>query len=476
MESFGRERKKIANHEGEANGEAYRLTAIKFHERGDLANAESNYIKALKSGNKHYTIFANLGILYRKSGRPDEAIALYKKAIEINPFDPFTYYNLGNLLKDLGKIDQAFASILKSLELKPDYHAAHISMARIYKDLGKFDQALSSNLKSLELKPDNPDAYMNLGGIYKELGELDHALSSTLKSLELKPDNPGALCNLSIIYKDLGKHDLALASILKSLELKPRNNKYLDCLGSIYKSLGAKLFDRQEIDGAIEILRKQLKEGKMGKRMAWKYEVSLNACLNSKAFPRDGTPHTINRETIILCNRKVEDDLLLELEKLRFKKLGSINREDPRYGNGYCTNYNLFEITTPTILQLEKDLREISKEYLNMQISSFKYESFYNVYSSGAGIKRHSHLGIEDNEFNIGRYKYSLVYYLDVGDQTSSNPGILQFYDPDVEFIPQKGMILIFPASRFHSSFYDGLKKRLMVGVNFYAFPTLSTH
>ena len=75
-----------------------------------------------------------------------------------------------------------------------------------------------------------------------------------------------------------------------------------------------------------------------------------------------------------------------------------------------------------------------------------------------------------DKRFDLWKHKYSLVYYLEPGDQDCNQPGILKMHDPDFQILPEKGMVVIMPATRVHSSCYGGSKDRLMVGVNFYAF------
>ena len=92
------------------------------------------------------------------------------------------------------------------------------------------------------------------------------------------------------------------------------------------------------------------------------------------------------------------------------------------------------------------------------------------IFNKGAGTAPHNHLKNEDKDFDLWKHKYSLVYYLDPGDQSGEYPGILEMHDPDVRILPEKGMIIIIPATRMHSSYYDGTQSRLMVGINFYAF------
>ena len=241
MVSFGDQkewRKKRPQLQPQVSGDSLLENAINHHIRGDLKKAEKAYRSAISSGLLNVALFSNLGIICQASHRTEEAILLYKKAIQINPNYPNAYANLGGLHQNLGNLDQALACTLKSLELKPDNPTAHLNLGSIYKDLGNLDQALASTLKSLELKPDNPTAHLNLGSIYKDLGNLDQAFTSTLKSLELKPDNPTAHLNLGSIYKDLGNLDQAFTSTLKSLELKPDLADAHLNLGSIYKELG----------------------------------------------------------------------------------------------------------------------------------------------------------------------------------------------------------------------------------------------
>ena len=99
------------------------------------------------------------------------------------------------------------------------------------------------------------------------------------------------------------------------------------------------------------------------------------------------------------------------------------------------------------------------------------YDSFFNIMGAGGGSTPHKHLNDLDKNinFNLGKQKYSLVYYLSVGDQDCSERGILKLYDPVEDILPCEGMIVIIPASRLHSAVYGGKTDRVMIGVNFYS-------
>ena len=98
-------------------------------------------------------------------------------------------------------------------------------------------------------------------------------------------------------------------------------------------------------------------------------------------------------------------------------------------------------------------------------------DSFFTILGAGGGVDRHNHITVldRDSSLNLANQKYSLVYYLSIGDQDCSEPGILKLYDPSENILPCEGMITIFPADRYHSVVYNGKKDRIMIGINFYS-------
>ncbi len=62
----------------------------------------------------------------------------------------------GYALKDQGKLDEAVACYRRALELNPDYAEAHNNLGIALKDQGKLDEAVACYRRALELKPDLP--------------------------------------------------------------------------------------------------------------------------------------------------------------------------------------------------------------------------------------------------------------------------------------------------------------------------------
>ena len=170
----------------------------------------------------------------------------------------------------------------------------------------------------------------------------------------------------------------------------------------------------------------------------------------------------------LILNRKVEPELIAKLLTMDSRELDKTT--DARYGNGRCSpDFDLFADESPIIKTLSEDLIRIMKNAVKSDV--FIRSSFFNILGAGGGSTPHDHLNKldEDRELNFASHKYSLVYYLDVGDQSCTEPGTLKLYNPPKDILPYEGMIAIIPASRKHSAVYDGKTNRVIVGVNFYS-------
>ena len=165
----------------------------------------------------------------------------------------------------------------------------------------------------------------------------------------------------------------------------------------------------------------------------------------------------------------VDNELISYLYSLKTNKLNETRHGDARFGEGLCSDFNLFEDKCSVIRKLETDLKQISKEALGKKEIIFD-DSFFNIFTSGSGATPHNHISQQDNNFGLYLNKYSLVYYLEIGDQTGEDPGMLKLYNPDEEILPVNGMVVIINSRQFHSVSYLGSKDRVMIGVNFYCF------
>jgi TolB-like protein/class 3 adenylate cyclase/lipoprotein NlpI len=119
------------------------LGLVKLFHDFDWDGAEAEFQKALNLEPGNAEVLRTTGVLYRCTGRFDEAIRLTKESITLDPVKPITYYNLGQLLYYTNHLEEAIVSFKKVLELNPQFTAIHIFLGYIYLLQGKPEMALA---------------------------------------------------------------------------------------------------------------------------------------------------------------------------------------------------------------------------------------------------------------------------------------------------------------------------------------------
>ena len=101
----------------------------------------------------------------------DEAIACFRKAIELDPKDAMAHNNLGDALRQKGQVDEAIACYRKAIELDPKYAAAHCNLGTICSiPSGDYEAAIACYRKAIELDPKYALAHYNLGNALRGQG------------------------------------------------------------------------------------------------------------------------------------------------------------------------------------------------------------------------------------------------------------------------------------------------------------------
>jgi Flp pilus assembly protein TadD len=419
---------------------------------------------------KHPFAWKVLGALLGATDRKSEAVDANQTAVALSPQDAAARSNLGVMLQELGKLNEAEASYTQAIALKPDYAEAYSNLGITLKQRERFDEAEAIFRQAIALKPNYAEVHNNLGSALKELGRLDEAEASLRQAIALKPNYPEVHYNFGNVLKKLGRLDEAEASFRQAITLKP---DYAEA----YSNLGVVLHMSGNIDSGLE----ELEKAHNIDPTLQNNEIIL-AILNARnvlEITESSADDTCNRgysserfSQPVILKRAIEADLVPSLYKVKSVELDNFDNSrfsDPRFGDGKCSrNFKLFEDDSPVIKSVAEDLTIIMKKVVNSDI--YISESFFNIFKAGGGALPHVHL-VEldaDEYLNFGKQKYSLVYYLSVGDQNCMDPGILKLYDPSEDILPYEGMIVIFPAGRKHSALYGGEKDRVMIGVNFY--------
>jgi tetratricopeptide (TPR) repeat protein len=84
---------------------------------------------------------ANLGLLYRRKGWYEKALAEYDAALELAPTNATVWYNRAVALQKLGRLEEAVSSLEKGAALAPKYRPPLKRLAVIWYDLGDYETA-----------------------------------------------------------------------------------------------------------------------------------------------------------------------------------------------------------------------------------------------------------------------------------------------------------------------------------------------
>src|SRR5579862_689875 len=88
----------------------------------------------------------------------DQAIASYRKALNLEPNDALTHYNLALALKYKGEAKQAAAEFEAALRLKPKWADAHYGLGAAYYDLHDQPAAIKELQTAVQLSPSDAAA------------------------------------------------------------------------------------------------------------------------------------------------------------------------------------------------------------------------------------------------------------------------------------------------------------------------------
>ncbi|HEV8581959.1 MAG TPA: tetratricopeptide repeat protein [Thermoanaerobaculia bacterium] len=106
---------------------------------------------------------------------PEEALAAYRKALELDPRLPDAHLNLGRLLHEMGDMAAAEEHYRLALDVLPDDPTAAYNLGVALQDLGRLREAVAAYEAALARDDRYADAHYNLAGVYELLGEREAA-------------------------------------------------------------------------------------------------------------------------------------------------------------------------------------------------------------------------------------------------------------------------------------------------------------
>lgn len=102
------------------------------------------------------------GASLQRKGEIDEAIRLYRDAIEWDPLSFQAFNNLGTALRQKGNFFEAIESYKAALRIKPDFAAAMHNLGTALRDAGEIEESIRWFRRAIRVQPDFVEAHGNL--------------------------------------------------------------------------------------------------------------------------------------------------------------------------------------------------------------------------------------------------------------------------------------------------------------------------
>ena len=207
------------------------LIASQFYtDMGDAKRAV-DVLKALPDDDQTSRTESQLGKTYDQQKDIKDAIASYRKALDLEPDDLDVERKLATDLMADNQNDQALQAWKDVSSGDPSDAEAQLQMAEIYERMGKFDDSLAAVKKAHDLAPDSLDIQFHQGMIEDAMGHLEDAAkayeqlatstehASGQYSDEEKGNYATVLVHLAEVYREQNHPEQAVATYEKMATL-----------------------------------------------------------------------------------------------------------------------------------------------------------------------------------------------------------------------------------------------------------------
>jgi O-antigen ligase len=129
----------------------------------DLGSAPQRLMEAIQKDPKNASLYHELGNVYAKLNKMNDAEGAYQEEIKLNSNSPGAYLNLGNIYlmkadKDVSNLDNAINFYRRASDLDPNSVEAHFNLAYVYFIKKDMRQALDEVDRVLAIDPQNAKA------------------------------------------------------------------------------------------------------------------------------------------------------------------------------------------------------------------------------------------------------------------------------------------------------------------------------
>jgi serine/threonine-protein kinase len=213
-------------------GEAHSVLALlKVTHDFDWVGAEEEFKLALELSPGAADIYDHYGWLCAAVERYEEALALVKRAQELDPLSHRA--DVASTLLRAGRNGEALEAALRCIEFEPDYARGLSTLGWAYMKNGRPEEGLAALERAATLAPGNTLHLAQLGEGYGLAGKPEQAREVLQRLEKLSQDRYVSPYHMAYVYTGLGEADRAMDFLERA---------YQERAGSVYGIKGSYLF------------------------------------------------------------------------------------------------------------------------------------------------------------------------------------------------------------------------------------------
>ena len=213
---------------------------LKYRQTKDISlpdKAREATLEALRIDPEQSRVRYTLALIYRGTGRDEDAIEELHQALAIQPNADDAHRGLGELFTKAGRIDDAVLEFNQAIALRPNYDAHHRALATALYRSGRYPEALAAIHRAIELQPDSRWDHQILGAILQSQGDSKGAIESYERANAIEP-TAEAYSNIGTIRYGEGNFSEAARAYREAVRLSPKNAALRRNLGDAMHRLG----------------------------------------------------------------------------------------------------------------------------------------------------------------------------------------------------------------------------------------------
>ncbi len=223
-----------------------------LHSVGQYKEAIACFRKALEINPHHAIAWSNMGHSLATIGEHEEAIQCFEHALKSNLRSANAWCNKGISLSALGRHDEAFGCFDQALEIDPQNAPAWNNKGNELSLLSRHDEAIRHYDQALAIDSNYAAAFRNKGDCLDHLGRHDEAINCYNRAVTIHPQYMNAWLRKAQCLSKLKRHDDASVCYNRALEINPKDKL-------TWNKKGAELWELGQHAAALECYERALR-------------------------------------------------------------------------------------------------------------------------------------------------------------------------------------------------------------------------